>query len=310
MSALSTIVPPSVHVESCEELEDSFLEYQATEKNASPLTIRNYRHALTTFRDQARGFEHWRSCDAEIFRDYLFQLMKAETARSTIRLHFAALRSFFRYLTKRRDLERNPLVEIQLPKAEKKLPVVLSVQQAIELLELPLKLPRDKQAPAWLPYRDAAILEMFYSTGMRVSELSNLKTHDFNPVDGCVRVMGKGGKERICPVGSHAVNALMNYLHEAEVTNGPLFINKSRNQISTRSLWALIQKYQQRSGIPIHLSPHKLRHSFATHLLESGADLRSVQEMLGHASLSSTQIYTHVTVERMKKVFDEAHPRA
>jgi len=297
-------------VESCENLEAAFLEFLATEKNASPLTIRNYRHSLTSFREQSRRFEHWFACEAENFRDYLFQLMKAEVARSTIRLHFAALRSFYRYLTTRRDLTTNPLLDVQLPKAERKLPVVLTVKQVVELLELPLKLPRDKQAPPWMPYRDAAILETFYSTGVRVSELAGMEVRHFNLADECLRVRGKGGKERLCPIGGPATAAILNYLREADVTEGPLFINKSRNGISPRSLWNIIQKYQQQSGIPIHLSPHKLRHSFATHLLESGADLRSVQEMLGHASLSSTQIYTHVTMERMKRVHEAAHPRA
>lgn len=298
------------NLESSEELEKAFLEFQSVERGASPLTIRNYEHVLKEFRTKQKGFQHWFECDAEMFRDYLFTLMKAEIARSTIRLRFAAMRSFFKYLTNRKALPLNPLLEVQLPKPEKKLPVVLTLDQVEELLELPFKIEQDKQAPDWLAARDAAVLETFYASGVRVAELAGMDVRDYDSVEETIRVLGKGNKERLCPIGSHANRALQRYLQEARVTSGALFISKLRKRISPRSLSSIIKKYQAHSNIPLNISPHKLRHSFATHLLDNGADLRSVQELLGHASLSTTQIYTHVTVERMKQVYDNAHPRA
>lgn len=293
-----------------EQLEQAFLEYLEVERNASPRTTRNYGHALAEFRKSATAFPGWLDCDAEIFRDALFKMMKRDAARSTIRLHFSALRSFYKFLTLRHGLVKNPLLEVQLPKREKKLPVVLTIAQIEQLLEAPFKISPGKQAPKWQPARDAAILELFYSTGVRLSELAALDVADYDAVGECIRVRGKGGKERLCPFGSHADKAIQRYRYEAKVHEGALFISKLRKRLSTRSLWTVIRKYTEAAGLPINVSPHKLRHSFATHLLDNGADLRSVQELLGHASLSTTQIYTHVTVERMKKVYDAAHPRA
>jgi len=297
-------------MDSPEKLEAAFLEFLEVEKNSSPKTLRNYDHALTSFRTGMKGFEHWFKCDAEMFRDYLFRLMKNESARATIRLHFAALRSFYKYLSFRQGLETNPLLDVQLPKPERKLPVVMTLPQVEELLALPFQVKPEKQAPDWMPARDAAILELFYSTGIRVSELAGLNVTDHDLAGECVRVRGKGGKERWCPVGSHAEAAIQRYRREAKIYEGALFLSKLRKRLSVHSIWAVIKKYLRVSGIPLNISPHKLRHSFATHLLDNGADLRSVQELLGHASLSTTQIYTHVTVDRMKRVYDEAHPRA
>ena len=292
------------------DYQQAFLEYLEVERNASPRTIRNYGHALGEFRKSAPGFEGWLGCDAEVFRDYLFAIMTRDVARSTIRLHFSALRSFYKFLTLRHGLVNNPLLEVQLPKQQKRLPVVLTLSQIEQLLEAPFHTPLGKQAPRWQPARDAAVLELFYSTGMRVSELCGVDVIDYDPVGESVRVRGKGGKERICPVGSHADRAIQRYRHEAKVHEGPLFISKLRKRLSVRSLWSIIRKYTEATGLPINVSPHKLRHSFATHLLDNGADLRSVQELLGHASLSTTQIYTHVTVDRMKRAYDAAHPHA
>ena len=291
-------------------LRDEFLEYLSVEQNASHRTLANYHHALTRFRETDPDFLEWTRCDADHFRRYLFDRMKAGWARSTIRLHFAALRSFYRFLTRRKGLAANPLAEVQLPKAEKKLPVVLTVSQVDELLALPLKLKPEKQAPDWMPARDAAILELFYSSGVRLAELAALDVRDFDFYSETVKVFGKGSKERICPIGNPAAEAIHRYRNEARVIDGPLFISKLRKRLSPRSISNVFKKYHRHSGIPVEVSPHKLRHSFATHLLDNGADLRSVQTLLGHASLSTTQIYTHVSIERMKKVYEEAHPRA
>jgi len=290
--------------------EAAFLEYLEIERNASPRTLVNYRQALVRFRTWAAPFPGWDQIDAECFRDYLFELMKSGLARATVRLHFAALRSLYRYLSRREGLALNPLVEVQLPKPERKLPVVLTREQVDRLLGLPFQVPRSKQAPAWMAARDAAILELFYSSGVRLAELAALDVADFDLHEECVRVMGKGRKERVCPVGTLAAEAIHRYRNEARVMEGPLFISKLRRRLTTRAISDLFKKYHALSDIPVHLSPHKLRHSFATHLLDAGADLRSVQMLLGHASLSTTQIYTHVSIERMREVYETAHPRA
>lgn len=292
-----------------ERLEE-FLEYLSVEKNRSHRTLGNYHHALTRFREWLPAKKGWEQADAEDFRDYLFLLMRGKLGRATVRLHFAALRSFYRYLVRRRGLGANPVADVQLPKAEKKLPVVLNERQVLELVEKPLKIVQPKQAPVWTAERDAAILELFYSSGIRLSELASLNVGDFDLHEECVRVFGKGGKERICPVGTAAAEAIHRYRNAARVMSGPLFIGKSRKRLTTRAISDLFRKYHALCDIPQKASPHKLRHSFATHLLDHGADLRSVQTLLGHASLSTTQIYTHVSIERMKKVYDEAHPRA
>jgi site-specific recombinase XerD len=161
-----------------------------------------------------------------------------------------------------------------------------------------------------MPLRDAAILELFYSSGLRLAELASLNVADLDIYTESVRILGKGRKERVCPVGLPALEAVSRYRAAANVQTGPLFINKSRRRISPRSIWLILKRYLRHTSIPIAVSPHKLRHSFATHLLDGGADLRSVQALLGHASLSTTQIYTHVTVERLKKAYADAHPRA
>lgn len=293
-------------------LAEEFLEYLSVEKNVSHRTLSNYAHALGRCRESLGGGEDfdWRARTADDFRRYLFECMKGGWARATIRLHFAALRSFYKFLCHRRGLTTNPLADVQLPKAEKKLPVVLTMAQVEALLEMPFKAEHEKQAPEWMPFRDAAILELFYSSGMRLAELAALNVSDFDFFNETVRVFGKGSKERICPLGKPAVDAIHRYRQHAKVMEGPLFISKLRKRLSTRGISDLVKKYHGLAGIPVNVSPHKLRHSFATHLLDNGADLRSVQTLLGHASLSTTQIYTHVSIERMKKVYDEAHPRA
>jgi site-specific recombinase XerD len=295
---------------SVEDLESDYLTYLRVERNGSPMTLKNYEHALRRFRNRSRGFRHWFDAGSDDFRDYLFDLMKEELARATLRLHFAAFRGFYRYLRRRAGLARDPLMDVQLPKRERKLPVVLTVAQVTELLELPFRVPLSRQAPAWMPARDAAILELFYGSGIRVSELAGLNVSDCDPAFETVRVRGKGGKDRICPVGPPAIRAVERYRFEAGVREGPLFLSKLRKRLSARAVEMMLERYLGQSSIPVRVSPHKLRHSFATHLLENGADLRCVQELLGHASLSTTQVYTQVTVERVKKVYERAHPRA
>ena len=289
---------------------DDFLSFLEVERNASHRTLRNYEHSLNKYKESYEGFEDWFSCTSDDFREYLYECMKLEMARSTIRLHFSALRSFFKFLTRRRGLKLNPLLDIQLPKANRTLPLVLTLKQVEQLLSLPFNVKQPKQAPQWASARDAAILEVFYSTGIRLSELADLKFDDFDFFNETIKVKGKGSKERIVPVGSHAIEALNKYFHQAKIKEGPLFISKSRKRISSRAISDVVKKYTELAGFPVGVSPHKLRHSFATHLLDNGADLRSVQNLLGHSSLSTTQIYTHVSIERIKKTYNNAHPRA
>ena len=289
-------------------LADDFLRYLSVERNASPRTLKAYRKSLDAFRGENKT--PWKKCTADDFRGYLFSLMKREQARSYVRLQFSALRTFYRFLADRKKLGRDPVRELQLPKIDKKLPLVLTRGQIEELLAAPLKVDKQKAAPGWMPLRDVAIMELFYSSGLRLSELAALSVADVDLYTESVRVFGKGRKERECPVGLPALEAVQKYRSAANVHTGPLFINKSRKRISSRSIWLVLKRYLQHTSIPISISPHKLRHSFATHLLDRGADLRSVQALLGHASLSTTQIYTHVTVERLKKAYAEAHPRA
>jgi tyrosine recombinase XerC len=288
-----------------------FLEFQETEKDASPLTIRNYSAALKEYSGwRGEEFACWRKETGDHFRAYLFALMKRRMKRSTIRLRFAALRSFYKYLVLRRGMGKSPVAEVQMPKLERGLPVVLSLKQMEELLDMPLKSDAPTKGPPWLRYRDAAILELFYSSGLRISELLGLDVKDVDFVDEVVKVTGKGRKERMVPIGGAAMRAIQKYRQDAAVTNGPLFRSIRGTRITQQAVDLMLKKYLKMSGIPFGVSPHKLRHSFATHLLDAGADLRSVQELLGHASLSTTQIYTHVTKDRLKKAYDEAHPRA
>jgi tyrosine recombinase XerC len=291
-----------------DRLSKRFLDYLAVEQNASARTIKAYRHALTAFR--AYREKPWAEYTTDDFRDYLFEIMKRQQARSYVRLQFSALRAFYKFLTARNMVRVDPVRQLQLPKSDKKLPLVLTRQQVDELLTAPLRIPKERAAPDWMPLRDAAIMELFYSSGLRLGELAGLDVQDVDLYTESVRVFGKGRKERVCPVGAPALEAIQKYRSAANIHSGVLFLNKSGKRISARSIWLVLKRYLRHTSIPISISPHKLRHSFATHMLDRGADLRSVQALLGHASLSTTQIYTHVTVERLKKAYADAHPRA
>ncbi|RYD36432.1 MAG: tyrosine recombinase XerC, partial [Verrucomicrobiaceae bacterium] len=286
--------------------ETAFLQFLDVERNSSPLTLVNYSHALSGFRTGHPGFTSWAEATADDFRDWLFIMMKRGLNHATIRLHFAALRSFYKFLVHRDGLPASPLQEVQLPKARRPLPIVLTTAQAEELVTLPLTLPPEgpQRSAPWAAERDAAILELFYSTGLRLHELVQLDVEHIDVLNETLRVTGKGRKDRVCPVGGPALRAIQRYRHVAKVDSGPLFLSKLRRRITDRAINDLLKKYLRRSSIPLRISPHKLRHSFATHLLNNGADLRSVQELLGHAHLSTTQIYTHVSTTRMKQVYD------
>ena len=291
-------------------LAESFLLHLGGGKNYSPQTLRAYRQALAAFRS-FRPSLPWEAATADDFRAHLFDLMKRGKARSSIRLAFAALRSFYNHLTETQVVPSNVLKLVSLPKPEKALPQFLTIPQVTKLLNQPaMREKKTRQATGWMAARDAAILELFYSSGLRLAELASLEVKDLDPIGETVRVLGKGSRERIVPVGTPALEAISRYRQQAGVQSGPLFLNKSRRRLGHRSIWLLLKTYVREAGLPATLSPHKLRHSFATHLLDNGADLRGVQSLLGHTSLSTTQIYTHVTTERLKRAYDAAHPRA
>ena len=291
------------------DLAEAFFHHLEFERNASPRTLINYRHALAQFREGVPQ-PGWKELTADDFRRYLFTIAKAGRAKPTQRLHFSALRTFYKFLAQRHGLQHNPLTEVQLPKLDKKLPLVLTAKQVDELLTAPLRVEKQAQAPSWMPARDAAIMELFYSSGLRVAELVALEVKHVDPFSESVRVLGKGRKERVVPVGAPALESIQRYRREAGVHDGPLFVSKLRRRLPADKVWLVLKRYLRHTSIPVGVSPHKLRHSFATHLLDAGADLRSVQALLGHASLSTTQIYTHVSIERLKKAYHEAHPRA
>ena len=299
----------SSEAKTSDSLAGEFLRFLAHERNASTHTLRAYGSALANIRQHARG-KAWSKCTADDFRAYLYQLSKAEAARSYIRLQFSALRAFYKFLRARKKIAHNPAAEVRLPKLQKKLPIVLTASQVEDLLAAPLRVKKERAAPGWMPLRDAAVLELFYSSGLRLSELAGLDVADLDLYTESVRVSGKGRKERICPVGLPALEAVERYRTAAKVHSGPLFINKLRRRISARSIWLIVRRYLRHTSIPINISPHKLRHSFATHMLDRGADLRSVQALLGHASLSTTQIYTRVDSRQLKRAYAVAHPRA
>jgi integrase/recombinase XerC len=240
--------------------------------------------------------------DRLAIRRYL-SFLHRKNRKSSIARKISTLRSFYKYLVRERLATSNPAKAVSTPKAEKPLPTTLTVDEAFRLMETP----SEREG-----LRDCAILELLYSSGLRVSELVGLNLNHLNLDLGIVKVMGKGRKERIVPVGSKAVEALKAYLEKRGNLSGeePLFINPRRGRLTARSVGRLIKKYTKRSGIFRRISPHTLRHSFATHLLDAGADIREIQEMLGHASLSTTQKYIHLSPGKLMEVYDKAHPRS
>src|SRR2546425_5143324 len=234
-----------------DNLAEEFLRYLAIERNASPRTLKAYRQALGAFRGQNQ--KPWKQCTADDFRDYLFTIMKRGQARTYVRLQFSALRAFYKFLADRKGLRRDPVRELQLPKIDKKLPLVLTRPQIEELLAAPLKIAKNRAAPVWMPLRDVAIMELFYSSGLRLSELTDLDVADVDLYTESVRVFGKGSKERICPVGFPALEAISRYRAMANVHSGPLFINKFRKRISTRSIWLVLKRYLPHTSIPISI---------------------------------------------------------
>jgi integrase/recombinase XerC len=301
-----------------DDLIRQYADHLRNERNVSAHTLRNYLSDLTQFQQflierelclAGKNAVDVRAIDIHVVRAYLAALTK-DRKKSSIGRKLAALKGFFRYLLASHQIEKDPLLLISSPKQEKPLPKFLSVDDVFQLLgHIKNTTPLD--------VRDRAILEVFYSTGIRVSELVGLDWSDVDFQLGIVRVLGKGSKERIVPIGQMALDALRDYIIEVRKKwnlpckgENPVFLNNRSGRITTRSVARLVEKHLKEVGIAAKVSPHGLRHTFATHLLNSGADLRVIQEMLGHASLSTTQRYTHLNLDQLTAVYDKAHPRA
>lgn len=287
---------------------DSFLEYLEVEKNYSEHTTKNYRKDLEDYEKYLKQEKrNIKDTDYKFIRNYLIVMYNKKYSKKTIARHISTLRSFYKFLLKRNKIKNNPMTLISNPKMDKKLPNFLYYEELEILLNIP-----DKTTP--LGIRDALILELLYSTGIRVSELVNIKLKDINYTDQKILILGKGNKERYVLYGSYLKNLLDLYLNNSRnhlVKNSEyLILNKDGDKITDRGIRLIIQKILKKGELDYHVSPHTLRHTFATHMLDNGADLKSVQELLGHESLSSTQIYTHVTNERLRNVYLNAHPRA
>ncbi len=281
---------------------DKFISYLEIEKNYSPHTILNYRIDLEDFL-QFIGPTPIDGVDYLFLRKFLAQLRTKHYRPRTLSRKLSSLRSFFRFLHREGFVQENPAVLLMSPKLDKTLPKFLSEGEVAKFIEAPsLKTVSGK--------RDRAILETLYSTGIRVSELVGLDTNNVDLIGNIAKVAGKGKKERLVPIGDKALGAIRDYLQDRKHQSRALFLNKNGTRLSDRSVRNIVDKHIMAVSLTKSISPHVLRHSFATHLLNRGADLRSVQELLGHVNLSTTQIYTHVTTDRLKEVYNKAHPRA
>jgi len=299
-----------------DRLINRFIEYLATERNFSTHTLRSYRTDLRQFSLYLKGKGFSGNLDKEPFVDHIMirsflGFLHKKNKKSSIARKLASLRSFFKFLDKRGIIKTNPMDVIFIPKQEKYIPTFLTVDEINRLLESP-----DTSQISGL--RDQAILEVLYSSGLRLAELTHMDVDSIDFSLGVVRVLGKGDKERIVPIGEVAMAALKRYMERREelirkktaLGERALFLNYRGKRLSERSVHKIVRKYAHRCGLLRNISPHSLRHTFATHLLDGGADLRSVQELLGHISLSTTQRYTHISMDRLMEVYDKTHPRS
>jgi len=292
----------------------AFLNFLRIERNASDLTIKSYAddlaHLCEYYSEQLGHVPSPSGVDITALRGYVAYMHECGYARTTVARRLACLRSFFRYCNRQGICDSNPAKPLRTPRVGRKLPHFLSTDQISELLSAP-----PEHEPAGL--RDRAILETMYSAGLRVAEVVALNVSDWDRSAGVIRVMGKGRKERIAPVGSFAARALLRYLEVRQpdpkakaADRDAIFLNRFGRRLTTRSIGRMLEKHILTAGLSTKTSPHTLRHSFATHLLDGGADLRSVQELLGHKSLTTTQIYTHVSTRRLRETYEKAHPHA
>jgi integrase/recombinase XerC len=287
---------------------DRFFAYLSMERRLSPHTDSNYRRDLELFiaHCDKQAVEDWGGVDSQHVRSFAAAEFRRGQSARTIQRRLSAIRSFSNFLIREHVIKANPAIDVQAPKAKKRLPATLDVDQMSQLLNFRT----DEQ----LGVRDKAIMELFYSSGLRLSELTNLDMADVDLRDRTVRVTGKGNKTRIVPVGRFAVEAVTRWLRErtsvAGVGETALFVAHTGQRLGPRAIQSRIAEWAKRQGIGLHVHPHMFRHSFATHLLESSQDLRGVQELLGHANISTTQVYTHLDFQHLAKIYDAAHPRA
>ncbi len=290
-----------------------FLRYLANERNSSELTVKSYREDLmdlaSYLEDELGGDRLPDDVTPRDLRGYVAALHEAGYARTSISRKLASLRSFYRFAQRRQLAQSNPAKPLRNPRGQRKLPHFLTNDEVLKLLDAPTT---DKMAT-----RDQAIFETMYSAGLRVSEVVGLNEGDLDFDQGIARVRGKGRKERLSPLGTYAIDALQSYLprrilsqKEPRGREAPVFVNKFGGRLTTRSVARMLEKYIKQTGLDARTTPHTLRHSFATHLLDRGADIRSVQELLGHKSLVTTQIYTHLSTANLREVYQRAHPRA
>ena len=308
---------------------ENFFHYLAVEKQASDHTIASYRLDLQQFikfmADDDQEFDDWARFSREDARSYLQELHKLELSKNSIARKLATMRSFYKYMQREGVLNENPFMRLPAQGRERKLPLVMSLNAIEQLIaavrsfhhdQLQRGLAKNENLAAFAAARDQALIEVIYSGGLRISEAVGLNFKDLDLIGGAVVVHGKGKKERMCILGRPARAAVRAYLTirktrtGANSANSPVFVNRNGSRLTARSFQRNLKDYLAAAGLPPDFTPHKLRHSFATHLLDAGADLRSVQEMLGHSDLGTTQIYTHVTTERMKEAYRKAHPRA
>ena len=301
-----------------------FLRFLLREKGASVYTERNYRQALLEFSGwflrQRQTAPDWNALRRDDFRDFLRFLGRSQLSRAAVQLRFSALRSFYKYLIRNGAAAVSPIRKLPLPPRVKRLPRFLTVGQLLDLLRAPGEewkraAAGGREGKADIYFRDAAMLEVIYSCGLRVSELCQLRAEDVDWPGQLARVRGKGKKERLVPIGAPALESIRAYwkvLQYAPEGAMPVFLARAGKMSppTPRTVQLRLKGYLRAAGLDPKITPHKLRHSFATHLLDAGADLRSVQELLGHAHLVTTQVYTHLTTERLKRVYDKAHPRA
>jgi integrase/recombinase XerC len=285
-----------------------FINYLKNEKNVSPHTARSYLSDLEQLFDFLDETD-LSKVDHQTLRQYIAHLIKHKKGKSSIARKLSAIRTFFKYLNREGMLTNNPARLVATPRREKRLPAVLTADDAQRLMNAPGKQKAD-EADALL--RDRAVLETLYSTGIRASELIGINKNDIDRHDHLIRIRGKGRKERIVPIGIHAIAAVDAYLDKTSKNfeNEAVFIGPSGKRLTARTVQRILENYRKRLGLSQKASPHTLRHSFATHMLESGADLRAIQELLGHASLSTTQRYTHLNLDSLMEAYDKAHPKA
>ena len=308
--------PATVPARVVEEWLAPFLEHLAKERRYSRYTVRNYRQAFEDFwcwlARSGLADRAWDRLESRELRDFVIEGQR-RFSRRTLHNHLSGLRAFWKFWMRRGRLSHSPLVGLPLPKLAQPLPKFLTEKQMVDLLAVPQRLIENGSLDPFTAWRDRLVMELLYGGGLRVSELSGLSYGQIDFERGFARVLGKGNKERLCPLGRVAMAVLVRWRDEfarSRAADAPVIVNGRHERLRVRQIQRLLKCYLTLADLPADMTPHKLRHSYATHMLNAGADLRLVQELLGHVNLATTQIYTHVSVARLKKVYEQAHPRA